>query len=85
MSLVVHISVNESIPLETLAIRRTSNREGVEPQPDDINAYEVRRFDTRGFGLRQMGDTTEVLHRYGDPAGVLVYKALGAALAEVGL
>jgi hypothetical protein len=79
VSLVIRIGVNDSPPLAIITARRTSGTE----DPDSLNTYAVQHFDTRDDSVRQVGDATDVLHRYGDGATVLAQAALTAALAQV--
>lgn len=80
MSLVVRISVNDDPPIEIVVARRVYGPE--DPAPDDECLYDVKRFDTKAGYVRQMGDSVQVPHRYGDGAAVLVHKALGKVLGR---
>ena len=78
MSLVIRIGLNTDPPLAIVTARRTSGTE----QPDSLNTYAVQHLDLTGDSVRQVGDTTDVIHRYGDGAVALAQAALTAALAQ---
>lgn len=77
MSLVVQIGINGGPPVALVTARRTSGTD----DPDALNTYVVQHFHTAGGAVRQIGDTAEVIHRYGDGAVALAQAALTAALA----
>lgn len=80
MSLVVQVGINGSPPVALVTARRTSGTE----DPDSLNTYAVQHFHTAGGAVRQVGDTAEIVHRYGDGAVALAQAALTAALAMRG-
>ena len=77
MSLVVQVGINGAPPVAIVSARRTSGTE----DDDSLNTYVVQHFDLRGRSVRQVGDSAEVIHRYGDGALALAQAALTAALA----
>jgi hypothetical protein len=77
VSLVVQIGINGAPPIALVSARRTSGTEDA----DSLNTYVVQHFDLRGHTVRQLGDSAEVVHRYGDGAVALAQAALTAALA----
>ena len=80
MSLVVQIGVNGAPPMALVTARRTSG----DCEPESLNTYAVQHFSLGGARqVRQVGDTAEVVHRYGDGAVSLAQAALTAALAMV--
>jgi hypothetical protein len=77
MSLVVQIGINDGPPIALVTARRTSGTEDA----DSLNTYAVQHFHTARGTVRQVGDTAEIVHRYGDGAVALAQAALTAALA----
>jgi hypothetical protein len=73
MSLVITIRVNDDPPLETITARRCTGGD----RPDDVNIYEIERYDMRG-GSAELDVRTHLQHRYDDGAHVLACKALEA-------
>lgn len=76
MTLVVRIGINDGPPLALVTARRTSGGEDT----DSLNTYVVQHFDLSNGSVRQVGDSVDVVHRYGDGATALAQAALTAAL-----
>lgn len=82
MTLTMRVDIDHE-PVAYLVARRTSGPESpLQPEPLEVNSYEVRLFDVTGGDVKQIGDAVDLQHTFGDGPRHLAHLALSATLAQ---